>query len=320
MRSIAIQAENGIGNYDVHRPVGLVTVTVVKGRNIRSPELGLPGNVGCRVFWDPTRFMSEKQKKKAIEIDESSNATHDIGATNFVYAMNPSWDRMHASEGGKRLKLLMPSQGTFFDEFSQLEKKSVDFPVLQPIGISGDLQVLEPWDSCSAAIVVEAQFFDLLNVIPGSEYSVGEVVVPFREVVKRGEVSGWYNISGSEQPVSSRPDNCGNQVAPDISKNDSPQLFLTVRWEPPPESTSDSFLETEREASYAIQEEMVRSAHLSRQQKEKFSLLVSSVGAFNSVRGISANLQLVQNSLGSLLDLIESCMHAFDFSVRVMIL
>lgn len=296
--------------------MGLVRVSVLGGRNIRSAELGLAGNVGCRVYWDPTRFMTDKQKKKAIDIDESASATHDVGATNFVYAMNPRWDGLHESEGAKRLNLLMPNQGTFFENSSQPdEKKVIDFPVLQPIGISGDLQVLESWDTSSAALVVEVQFFDLLNVIPGTEYSIGEVIIPFRELINKGEVSGWCNITGTVPAVPSLTSEDEGKHTSDIARTDIPQLLLSVSWVPP-DPTRKSTHDTEREASYAIQEEMVRSALLTRQQKEKFSLLGSSIEALNTVRGISANLMLVQNSLGSILDLCESCIHGLDFSVR----
>lgn len=299
--------------------MGLLRVQVVEGRNIRSPELGLPGNVGCRVYWDPTRFMAAKQKKKFIAIDQSCSANHDIGTTNFVYAMNPVWDNMLESDVSRRLKLLMPNQGALFDS-TQLsyEKRGIDFPILQPIGLNGDLQVLEPWDTTLGAVVVEIQFFDLLNLIPGSEYPIGEVVVPLREVVKLGGVTGWYSISESDPTTWKLRFDVEKEKGSDGSSLDTPQVFLKVTWDPPQDTGKGSLRDTEREASYAIQEEVVRSALLSRHQKEKFSLLVSSMGAFNSVRGISANLQMVQNSLGTLLDLCESVVHAFDFTVNTL--
>ena len=303
------KAENRFISFDVHRPVGLIRVNISKGRNIRSPELGLAGNVGCRIFWDPMRFLPEVQRKKAIEVDESLSASHEFGCTPFIYGTEPTWDRMIKSERAMRMNVLLPSRGTFFD--SDVDENSISFPILQPISTRGDLQVLDPWESSSAAVVVEVRLTDLLNVIPGSEYTLGEVILPFRELLVSGEVNGWYNVVGSFAA------NDESQSVIESSKSEHPQLFVNVRWQPPPENTSNRFLETEREASYAIQEEMVRSAILIRSQKEKVNLLVSSMGALNSVRGISANLQMIQNQLGSALDFFESCLHGVDFSVCI---
>ena len=307
------KAENGVVNYDVHRPVGLVRLTIVKGRNIRSPELGLAGNVGCRVSLDLIRYMQEKQRKKAVEVDHSMSAPHEFGSTSFAFGTEPVWDRMIKSDRAMRMNLLLPHMGTFFD--SDDETNDVVFPVLQPISTTLDLQVLDPWESSTAGIVVEVRLSDLLNVIPGSEYALGEVVIPLRDLVVKGEMSGWFNVMVTS-PNAVTPNRDSESITTSEStKTDDPQLFLTINWKPPPKHSSSNFLEVEREASYAIQEEMIRSAVLARSQKDKVNILVSSIGALNNVRGISANLQNVQNQLGWALDFCESCIHLFDFTV-----
>jgi hypothetical protein len=298
-------AEDGIIKYDVHRPVGLVHVNVLKGRNIRSPELGLAGNVGCRIYLDLARFMSEKHRKKALEIDYSISVPHDFGSTSFVFGTEPVWDRMIKNERAMRMNLLLPYEGRFFDVDE--ERNDITFPVLQPINNSGHLPVLDPWDSSVAAIVIEVRLTDLISVLPGSEYTIGEVVVPFRDLVAKGEISGWYNIIGSN-PSSHVLDNVTSEVA----KGDDPQIFVSIVWQSPVRKSTGTFLETEREASYAIQEELLKSA---RSQKEKGNLLANSIGAINNVRGISAKLQTVQNLLGWALDILEGCIHLFDFTV-----
>jgi len=238
--------------------------------------------------------------------------------------MHPTWDQMHESDGTKRLKLLMPTvQGAFFDKSAESEEtECIEFPVLQPIWMSGDLHRLESWDSSPAAIVIEVQFSDLLNVLPGSEYSVGQVAIPFADIVKSGKVSGWYDVSassgGEDEESAIAPPHPFLDLADDSEKsaNDGrSQVFVKASWVPPEDSSSLA-VETVRESSHAIQEEMVRSALLSRQHAEKLGILGSSLGALNTVRGISANLLLVQNTLGSILDTCESCTHAFDFTVR----
>jgi len=318
-----VKAENGTISYDIHRPIGRLKLSIVKGRNIRSPELGLPGNVGCTIRWDPTRLSkNEKKKKRTIEIDGSACAMHEVGSTNYVYAMNPTWDQMIESDETKRLKLLMPTgQGHFFDQSTESdEEEFIDFPILQPLGKSGDLHCLNPWDSSSAAIVVEVKFTDLLNILPGSEYSVGDFSIPFSDIVKGGKTSGWYDIkvSGEIESAISFPKPVFLDHAADESENsasdDKPQVYVKATWVPP-EEKSNVGVETVREASHAIQEELVRSARLIQQQSEKLGILGSSLGALNTVRGISSNLQVVQNTLGSTLDMVESCIHAFDFTV-----
>ena len=307
------KAENGVVNYDVHRPVGLVRLNIVKGRNIRSPELGLAGHVGCRVSLDLVRFMQEKQRKKALEVDHSMSAAHEFGSTAFAFGTEPVWDRMIKNDRAMRMSLLLPRLGTFFD--SEEETNDVVFPVLQPISASLDIQILDPWESSTAGIVVEVRLSDLLNVIPGSEYTLGEVVLPLRDLIVKGEVSGWFSIAiTSPNSVSSSQGTEIHSLNED-AKTDEPQLFLTIVWNPPSKHSTSKFLEIEREASYAIQEEMIMSAVLARSQKEKVNILVSSIGALNNVRGISTNLQNVQNQLGWALDFCESCIHLFDFTV-----
>jgi hypothetical protein len=318
--------ERGTVDYDVHRPVGLLQLTVASGRNVRSPELGLPGNVGCRVYWDPARFMTEKQKEKAVLIDDSLGAVHDIGSTNLDIGLNPAfWDNL-PSNTAKRLKLLMPNHQDLFDKIADTsdDVSSFEFPVLQPLKKSDDIVSLESWNRLTGAIVIEVLFSDLLNLLPGSEYCVGEVVIPFSDLLRSRKLKGWFDIKGVDTgetitplklPILSVKLDGIEKESPDSPKDETPQIFLKASWVPPNENDSIPD-ETLREASLAIQEEMVKSAILKRDQKEKLSLLGTSVEALNTVRGISANLQMVQNTLGSVLDIVESCLHAFDFTVR----
>jgi hypothetical protein len=98
---------------------------------------------------------------------------------------------------------------------------------------------------------------------------VGEVSVPFSDVVKTGEISGSFHVTNAEtEPVTTRPHHShGDRVKPitDATKNDDPQIFLQLQWIPPAEKVVS--IETEEDASHVILEEMVRSALLSRQQK-----------------------------------------------------
>jgi hypothetical protein len=319
-------------NYTLHRPVGLVSVGVLRGRNIRSPELGLPGNVGCRVYWDPTRYATEKRKKAAVVLDKSAAATHDIGSTNFLYAMNPVWNQMTESAGAKRLQLLLPNGGDFFDTARrETQKEAIEFPILQPFEESNALPALVPWASSCGALVVEVKFHDVLNILPGSDYAVGEVSIPFSRLAKAGNLEGWFHVldvgTTKVLPASTQEGNQGasldsgahktKEVTINLAIDESPQVFLRINWTAPEHSDdridNEMILESQREASFVIQEEMVRSAVMSRQQK--FDVVGTSIGAFNRFRGLSGNLLLVQNTLGLILDTFEAFRNAFNFSV-----
>jgi hypothetical protein len=329
------QAENVAVNYTLYRPVGIVSVGVLRGRNIRSPELGLPGNVGCRVYWDPTRYATEKRKKAAAALDKSAAATHDIGSTNFLYAMNPVWNEMTESAGAKRLQLLLPNGGDFFDTTRrEIQKEAIEFPILQPFEESNTLPALMPWTSSCGAVVVEVKFHDVLNILPGSDYAVGEVSIPLSRLAKAGDLEGWFHVLnvGATRVLRASTQE-GNQGASldsgapkakeaptNLAIDESPQVFLRIKWTAPEQSLeqidNELILESQREASFVIQEEMVRSAVMNQQQK--FDVVGTSIGAINRFRGLSGNLLLVQNTLGLILDTFEAFRNAFNFSVSVL--
>lgn len=281
-----------------------------EGRNIRSPELGLPGNVGCRVYWDP---VADDGQGKVLA-DPARIATHDLGNTGFIYATSPVWSRAFPSENAKRLDILLPSEGAFFDmkgHAEQAQQKELEFPFLHPIEKSNDVAYLTSWKQAPGSIVVDVQFSDLLNVLPNSVYSIGEVKIPFKTLMAEGKMRGWFDVMENHLP--SRFQLAG---ASDTDKVERPQIFLEATWVAP-EVACDLPIEMHREASVAIQEELVRSASLTKQQKEKMSILGSSIGALNTVRGISSNLHMVQNTLSTVLDIVEGAVHLFDFSVRL---
>lgn len=96
------------------------------------------------------------------------------------------------------------------------------------------------------------------------------------------------------------------------STREAPEIMVRINWTPAREPNGAPS-ETEREASVVIQEELVKSAAISRQRK--LSVIGSSIGTFNTVRGLSDNLLLVQNALGLVLDYIESLRNLLSFTV-----
>ena len=315
-------------NYALHRPIGRLWVSVLRGKNLRSPETGLFGKVGCQIYWEPTRYLSVEKKKDATELDKAASATHDIGSTNDIYAINPTWDRMVESVGAKRLHQLLPTRGDFFEPADDVKDGGIEFPVLQPFrSIGEDLHALKPWESSTGAVVVQVKFLDALSLLPGSDYALGEVSVPFSSLAECGEISGWFRVlgvgttrllPGSTQQTDldeMQPSSTATGESPSqLEIEEYPEIYLQMRWTAPGEN---EYNETEHEASIVIQEEMVKSALIENQQR--LGVVGSSIGAFKTVRGLSGNLILVQNALGQILDFAEAFRNAFNFAVCVLL-
>ena len=303
------QAESVTVNYILHRPIGRFGVTVDRARNLRSPELGLPGNAFCQLFWDPTRLMTEAEKENWSNID-ASTAAHIIGSTAYVYSANPKWDDIRESEGTKRMGSLLSSDVDVFEVPSVSRKNEVIFPILQPYSvIQTDVYSLKPWSSSRGALVVEIKFSDLFNVV-GSEYTLGEVCIPLSDLCNQNELSGWFHVS---------TDDYANHLNPASGDDGTPQLYLKIWWLPPKPSKEPP-CDIERELSIVLQEEMIRSAILSRDQKVGLpgsALVGSSFGALQTVRGISGNLQMIQNYVGMAVDFVEAARNAFNFTVCI---
>ena len=209
--------------YSTFRPIGRLNISVQRGRNIRSRDLGLPGSAGCRIYWDPLRYChNEKTKASTIAIDSSMSASHDIGSSSFQYSASPNWEKFLESEETKRLQQLIPNQGEFFasqteshaDTESSLSKTNKQtsavcvFPILHPLKVSKQrhdsshdelsgektLVELDTWESTPSAIVVEVRFQDVLNKLPGFDDILGEVSLPLSQIIKIGEIRGWFRV------------------------------------------------------------------------------------------------------------------------------
>jgi hypothetical protein len=243
-------------------------------------------------------------------IDTTTAAMHEIGSTNYQYSTNPAWGAFSSSETAKRLTHLLPSSkdGDFFGGAETRQEVDVGFPILQPMSLSreGGIATLESWGGSLGAIVFEVRFQDTITLLPGSEYSLGEVAIPFAKLTQHQEISGWFQVL---EVGSTRLMTLGSNGT---ESSDVPQIHVRVAWAAP-SSPSDAPTDTEREASFVIQEELVRSALATKDKK--LGLVGSSIGAFNTVRGLSDYLLLVQNTLGSVLDVIGSVRNAFNFSV-----
>eukprot|EP00980_Cylindrotheca_fusiformis_P023760 scaffold10939_cov105-Cylindrotheca_fusiformis.AAC.5 len=269
------------------------------------------------------RFATKKVKEKISHIDKASKAHHLIGYTNTRYAVDPTWEIQESIES-KRLKHLLPVEEKLPDSIASV---GVSFPILQPISLESGLKDTDgrfvdtnliAWEESPGAIVFQVRFSDLLFGL-GFEHVLGEVVIPLSTVLNEGEISGWFNVSSgaeNETDLLSRTGPGGfdpeSHRDSSLSKNYKmiPRLFIVLEWTPPSNKRNKP-TDTEQELAIAIQEEYVRS---SKQKKHDF--VGSSLGAMNAALGIGGNLQDAQNTLSSILDLIESTQNLFNFAAH----
>lgn len=264
------------------RQIGSVTVDVTKGADLLSQD-GIPGKTSCHVLWDPTRCAGKRMETAMKKLDKASRSPFEIGHTDTRYSAQPTWE-LSDSQWNKRLKGLLPPDETI----SSLKKRDVtaglSFPVLQPLemhsptsgadGESSDIR-LASWDNCPGAVIFQVYFSDLLLGL-GVEYEIGEVIVPFTELVKKQRISGWFDVtSGTQDHVVSVASNDADSKIQGMK----PRIHITLSWQPPNDDQSIT-KETSRELSLAIQEELSQFSH-----SKRTNIIDSSLGAVNTALG-----------------------------------
>lgn len=296
--------ENVVLEHAIHRPVGRIGIAMCGGRNISSLEFGFPGSVICRAFWNPDGLMSSTDK----EVTESRSVLHEIGSTDRVYSANPVWKEAKESSLAKRLRSIQNFNKQSLEEPRSTDSPQFIFPVLQPFSTHDtDIPVLEPWESSTSTIDIEVGFTDVVSILPDSESTVGVVSIPFKELYNQKEIRGWFKIK--------QPGKDGALYNPVIDDDGTSQVLLKIWWTPPADDDdNDTDVDTRREESVFIQEEMMRSTII--QGESRRGVIGSSLGAINSVRGLTGHLSMVQNSLGRVLDTVEVICNALTFTVR----
>mmetsp|Transcript_14872 Transcript_14872/g.41407 ORF Transcript_14872/g.41407 Transcript_14872/m.41407 type:complete len:1532 (+) Transcript_14872:243-4838(+) len=307
--------------YDIYRPRGTVTVAVSKGRNLLSPEFGIAGKTSCKIIWDPLRFADEEAKERILKSDKSADTPFEMGDTLTIYTSDPDWTELKESAIAKRLIQLLPSTtNDFFDSSSEMDaavnKTNLSFPILQPFDSSDlekDTHKLGAWESSQAAIVLQVKFQDFFNNIPGFDYVLGEVVFPFSDLTTERELQGWFQILnvGTNSLVHLEDNEVDKDVLCGTSLN-PPRIHAHLKWDPPERKSSHDPCDEEREMSRAIQEELLRSSIILKENK--VNLVDSSIGSVSKAFGIGGTIQVVQNTLGSIIDLIEGIINILNFT------
>jgi len=308
--------------YKIYRPRGTITVTVSKGRGLLSQDFGIAGKTSCKVIWDPLRFADENTKQRIVQSEKSADTSFDMGNTPTMSTSDPDWNGLEESAITKRLNQLIPSTGNDFFESSSMIETSIEveglsFPVLQPTSGSNletDCDKLEAWESSQGAIVFQVKFRDFFNNIPGFDHVMGEVVLPFRELARETELKGWFQILDVGTTANARlADHEGDGEDMSCSTNlNPPRIYVHLKWNPPAKATVDGPNDAEQEMSHAIQEELVRSSIILKENK--VTLVDSSIGSVSKAFGIGGTIQVVQNTLASIIDRIEAVINILNFT------
>ena len=321
--------------YSTHRPIGFLDVAVVKGRNLRSYELGLPGAAYVSVSWDPLRFASETDKKKLSEYDPTAKDNHELGSTLAAgITSNPEWNSIVESSESERLKQLLPADEDTADAdgdpqevTGDIEHHSFQFPILQPVRYGekssatdddrGESIHLVPWTSSPGAIVVQICFQDAINKFALIDPYFGDVVIPLRHLAEEKEIEGWFQVNdyGAQHssasadnlqslPMTSNGSRRGDLPSPAPRSGEDhgePAVYLKMKLAIPESSAAPANMsDAEKEASIIIAEEMVRLGAMA--EGENIGLIGTSLGTINTVRGIGGQLQGIQNTLVSAAD------------------
>jgi len=316
------KVEGNLAKCKIYRPMGTITVSVGKGRNLLSQELGIAGNTSCKVIWDPLRLADERMTERIAQSDVSADTPFEMGSTPTIYTSDPDWDGMEESGIAKRLNQLLPSaQNDFFEGSSKNDDNTdiheLTFPILQPLESADskkDGVQLGSWDSCHGAIVLQVKFQDFFNNLPGFDHVLGEVVIPFGELRVERELKAWFQILSVGTTSNYRLEDYEGDGG-DLFCNmtlDPPRVHVTLKWDPPTIPSTDNPSGEEREMSNAIQEELIRSSVLLKESK--INLVDSSIGAFSKALGIGGTVQVVQNTLGSIIDMIEGLLNILNFT------
>lgn len=336
-KKILIESESKIDQqYTIHRPIGLLQISKIRGKNLRSRELGLPGSFYVSVSFDPLRYASEKKKKSISKLDAASSCTHQIGSTvSPGITSSPIWTSVKPSAELSRLKHLLPDDH-LLGEDSQSNEALVKYPIPQPITKDKSLFLtqteeelrnmevgLSPWSSSLGAVVLQVRFSEVLGSFQLFENVLGEVVLPLSKLAAGQSVEGWFRLlnAGTTEtaPGESPDEDTIKQKAPSATDDSEsihddhemalPELYVKVKFSATSSPISSSSLEIE--TSRVICEEMVRTASLSKEGNIGV-MIGSSINTINTVRTLGGTLQ---NQISNAINMIEMVRNAFNFSV-----
>jgi len=326
-------------NQSIFRPLGLLHVGDLQGKNLRSRDLGLPGSFYASIMYDPLRYApSDKMRASLIKMDSSSGCTHEVGTTiSPGITSNPVWEQMQESTELMRLKHLLPDDRIWGQKEDM--DTSLSYPILQPltdgsfISNDDDEQAvglsLMPWEQSFGAVVIQVRFSDVLGM-ELFDNTLGEVVIPLAKLAGSGRtVEGWFRllsvgttdtIPGEESPDESAVELEGEESETESEEGEDspapvvafPELYVNIKFSSNALSGGDGMSPSDDMESFkVICEEMSRTASIA--QSNSIGVIGSSLNTINTVRTLGGKLQ---NQISVVVDMVERVRNAFNFSVR----
>ena len=125
---------------------------------------------------------------------------------------------------------------------------------------------------------------------------------PFDDHHKDGDKKSFLTRLTDPDTESSGIDGTENQ-------DKVPRIHIKAQFNAPNENVTD----IDRETSIVVAEHMIWSSNATKDNRAGF--IGSSLETFNTVRGVTGQVQLLQNQLGIILDIIEMIRNTFNFTV-----
>ncbi|CAM9610591.1 unnamed protein product [Chrysoparadoxa australica] len=291
------------------RPLAQLKVAVIRGCNLLSEDLALPGNAYVRVSYLPDRHMEDWQGEFLVGETAPGNTGPD-----------PEWGRAGAW-GGRRVQDHIAGDDMLLQNITEvwprgdgsLEDVAFVYPVLQPVVSASALQQstkpekkqptwLLPWARSNGFLRFSVVFANPFNSLMDSLQ--GSLVVPLSSLVNneaaggaQQEVQGWFPLTGSSQ-------------------EEGPALFL--RMQLLLRSPSDIMTRSDEEASQAIEEMLGSGGSLPLHEAESsenyaegqagaavISSSANPMSALRSIRGTVKDVEGVVELLSSILSMFE---------------
>jgi len=340
--------------YRNHRPAGTLKVNIVRGKNLSPHLGIPGSLVCTATWDPTKFANEKTKKDIHDYDKSSVAAYHIGETESSAVTFNPEWKRLLQSDELQRLKQLLPSTNFLSRSSSHElnnshlgingddkdHKNALEMPILQPIARGQEATItlegeeesveqieLKPWESSKAALVVQVRFTDVLNILPMFDQVLGDVVIPFYKIYNDNKISGWFQVlpKGTLETIEIPQDletTCDNSFLARLTnpddetpekdnqekKNEVPMIYLEAEFIMP----GDNFTDIDRETSIVVAEHMISSASASEDIRVGF--IGSSISTFNTVRGVTGQVQFIQNQLGNVLNYIEIIRNAFNFT------
>ncbi|GMI12850.1 hypothetical protein TrVE_jg13537 [Triparma verrucosa] len=199
----------------IHRPIARLKISVPLGKNLRSRDLGLPGNAYCTVSYTPD------------PLDDKDSQTYEIGSTaTSKTTINPVWNsrprishrRLHSvmtdlsSAIGSNLSLLKktvsssaptPSKSTHRPRpllSSSTSKWGSDYVFTYPLLQPSTSTHLLPWSTHRGSILIRVYFSNVFNSL--MDDCLGQVIIPVKDLVsnereggEQVEIQGFFRVT-----------------------------------------------------------------------------------------------------------------------------